>query len=55
MFRGLEVGGVTRLLHRVAAEMGGYAENVAGGVDIYAFRQPLGRLRGHHAVQFPRR
>ena len=30
-----------------------YSDQVSTGVDVFSFRQPLGRRRRHHAVQLP--
>ena len=49
--RGLEVVdfacGIPHLLK------GGYSEQVSTDVDVFSIRQPVGVVRGHHAVQLP--
>ncbi len=51
VFRGLEVvemaSGIT------AYQMGDFAENVAGGIDCYTIRQPLGVTAGICPFNFP--
>ena len=32
---------------------GEYTEGAGPGIDVYSMRQPLGVVRGHHAVQLP--
>ena len=49
--RGIEVvefaTGIPHLLK------GEFSDNAGTGVDSFSLRQPVGRLRGHHAVQLP--
>jgi malonate-semialdehyde dehydrogenase (acetylating)/methylmalonate-semialdehyde dehydrogenase len=52
IFRGLEV--VEHACSIGTLTLGEFAENVAGGVDTYFIRQPIGVVRRHHAVQLPR-
>lgn len=51
VFRGLEV--VEHACSIGTLQMGEFAENVAGGVDTYAIRQPLGVCAGITPFNFP--
>lgn len=51
LFRGLEV--VEHACSIGTLQMGEFAENVAGGVDTYAIRQPLGVCAGITPFNFP--
>ncbi|GLR14885.1 methylmalonate-semialdehyde dehydrogenase (acylating) [Chitinimonas prasina] len=51
VFRGLEV--VEHACSVGSLQMGEFAENVAGGVDTYAIRQPLGVCAGITPFNFP--
>lgn len=51
VFRGLEV--VEHACGIASLQMGGYVENVAGGVDTYSILQPLGVCAGISPFNFP--
>ena len=52
VFRGLEV--VEHACSIGTLQLGEFAENVAGGVDTYTVRQPIGVCAGIHRSIFPR-